>query len=339
MYKSIQLVKYGDAPSAFQFVDANIPDPKPDEVQIEVERFGLNYADVQARKGLYREAPPIPCVLGYEVVGIVTKVGAETSKDWIGKKVVAFTRFGGYSQVVNTQNVAIVEIGDYDANKALCLATQYGTAYYMSRVVTSIHKGDNVLVHAAAGGVGTALIQLLQENGANIIAKVGSDSKIDYLKSQGVEHIINYNKSDYKAEVERILGDKTLDFSFNPAAGSTFKKDWKLLGPTGSLVLFGGSELSKKYGILSQLNFLRKMGLIIPVALMMTSKSIIGVNMLKVADFKPDILQNCLEEVVKLAKEGKLNPQVGAEYKAKDIAEAHAFLGSGKSTGKVVVSF
>ncbi|RFC55898.1 quinone oxidoreductase family protein [Brumimicrobium aurantiacum] len=336
----IQLTQFGKPEEAFSYTELTIPGPQHDEVQIAVERFGINYADVMAREGNYKETPPLPCVLGYEVVGEVTKIGKDCPKALLGKRVVAFTRFGGYSQCVNTKHVAVAEIGDYDGNKALCLATQYVTAFYMSHVATTIQKGDNVLIHAAAGGVGTALIQILKHKGVNIIAKTGSDSKTPYLKALGVNHIVNYNKSDYAEQVKGILKDEILHTSFNPVAGSTFKKDFKLLGLTGTLVLFGGSERSgKKWGILSTLNFVRKMGIVIPIGLMMQAKSIIGINMLKVGDLKPLTLQYCLEEVVRMARNGEVEPQVSAVYSAKEISEAHAFLASGKSTGKVVLEW
>ena len=337
---AIQLVKNGEAENAFKQTTITLPDLKDDEVRIEVESFGINYADVMARNGLYREAPPLPCVLGYEVVGKVVALGKDVPEDLEGKRVVAFTRFGGYSKHAQTKYQGVVEIGDYDGGKALCLATQYVTAFYMSHVATTVQKGDNVLIHAAAGGVGTALIQLLKGKGANIIAKTGSDKKFDYLRDLGVENIINYNKSDYTEQVQKLLKNQRLDVSFNPVAGSTFKKDWRLLGNGGSLVLFGGSERSgKKWGILSTLNFVRKMGIIIPITLMMRSKSIIGINMLKVADYKPFTIQHCLTEVVRLAKDGTLSPQVGASFNASEIDKAHALLESGKSTGKVVLNW
>lgn len=338
--KAIQLVQYGASEKAFAVVDANTPEPASDEVQIEVDYFGINYADVMARNGLYREAPPLPCVLGYEVVGRVVKVGNATSTEIIGKKVVAFTRFGGYSQLVNTKSNAIVEIGDLDETVALALATQYVTAYYMSHIATTIHPGDNILIHAAAGGVGTALIQLLADKDVNILAKVGTEEKKKLLEQEGVKYVINYNKAPYEEQVKEILQDQRLDVSFNPAGGASFKKDWKLLGATGRLLLFGGSERSgKKWGILSDLNFVRKMGILIPIGLMGTSKSMIGVNMLRVADFKPDVLQQCLQAVVKLAQDGKIQPKISEVFEAKDIAEAHELLGSGKSTGKIVVKW
>jgi len=337
---AIQLVKNGDAHQAFEEREITLPSLEDDEVRIEVESFGLNYADVMARNGLYREAPPLPCVIGYEVVGKVVEIGNDTPKELMGKRVVAFTRFGGYSKHVNTKHIAVAVIGEYDGGKALCLATQYVTAFYMSHVATTVQKGDNVLVHAAAGGVGTALIQLLKGKGVTIFAKTGSDSKKKYLEDQGVDHIINYNKHDYADQIQRILKRKRIDISFNPVAGSTFKKDWKLLGNGGSLLLFGGSERSgKKWGILSTLNFVRKMGIIIPITLMMRSKSVIGVNMLKIGDHKPFTMEYCLKSVVEKALNNEIHPRVGASYSADKIADAHAFLESGKSTGKVIVNW
>ncbi|MGM0478704.1 MAG: quinone oxidoreductase family protein [Bacteroidota bacterium] len=337
---AIQLVKNGTSDQAFRESEITLPELEDDEVQIEVESFGLNYADVMARNGLYREAPPIPCVLGYEVVGKVITVGKEAPDELKEKRVVAFTRFGGYAKHVNTKYIAVAEIGDYDSGKALCLATQYVTAFYMSHVATTVQKGDRVLIHAAAGGVGTALIQLLKGRGATIFAKTGSDSKKPYLEDLGVDHIINYNKHDYSDQIQYYLKRERLDISFNPVAGATFKKDWRLLGNGGSLVLFGGSERSgKKWGILSTLNFVRKMGIIIPITLMMRSKSIVGINMLKVGDYKPFTMEFCLKSVVEKALNNEINPKVGASYTADKIAEAHAFLESGKSTGKVVVEW
>lgn len=338
--QAIQLVKYGPAETAFNFTEATPIPLEHDEVEIAVERFGINYADVMARNGLYREAPPLPCVLGYEVVGEITKVGKDSPKELLGKRVVAFTRFGGYSQVVNTKYYAVAPISDLDGNKALCLATQYVTAYYMSEIALYINEGDNILIHAAAGGVGTALIQLMKSKNVNIIAKVGSDNKIAHLKSMGIKHIVNYNKNDYVVEVQAILGDEKLDVSFNPVGGSSFKKDWKLIGPTGKLLLYGGSERSgKKWGILSDLNFVRKMGILIPIGLMGTSKSVIGVNMLRVSEMKPLLLKKCLDAVVALAIKEEIQPHVDKVFKATEIAAAHAYLESGKSVGKVVLEW
>jgi NADPH2:quinone reductase len=338
--KAFLLTKNGKPEDAFELSDVTLPALQNDEVMISVTAFGLNYADVMARNGLYRECPPLPTTIGYEVVGSINAVGNQKYNHLLGKKVVAFTRFGGYAKHVITKTYAFAEIDDYDEHKALCLATQYVTAYYMSYYITTIQENENVLIHAAAGGVGTALIQLLKHKKARIIAKTGSDEKIAYLRDLGIADIINYRKEEYSAACRKLLKNERLDVSFNPVAGATFKKDMKLLGSGGRMILFGGSERSgKKFGFFSTLNFVWKMGMVLPIALMMRSKNILGVNMLKMADNKPIVLQNCLSACVKLALEGKIDPQVGAVYEYTKLADAHAFLESGRSTGKIVVKW
>ena len=336
--KAAVLVKKGSAKEALKIQE--IPDvhPTAEEVRIRVECFGLNYADVMARLGLYDAAPKLPAVVGYEVVGIIDEVGSEVSKDLVGKRVVAFTRFGGYAEFAVTPADACAEIGAMNAAEACAIAVQYATAYYMSWDAINLYEGDKVMIHAGAGGVGTALIQLCKLKGCEIFANAGSDDKLHYMSSQGADHVMNYRKSDYANEISKRSQNIKLQATFNPIAGSTFRKDLKLLGAGGKLLLFGGSERSgKKWGLLSSLNFMRKMGLMIPIGLVMSSKSVLGVNMLNIGDQQPKVLKRCMSEVIKLVKEDKIKPHVGAEFKANQIAEAHAFLESRDSIGKIVV--
>ena len=336
--EAIFLIKKGAAEAAFERRPNNLREITDGEVIIEVEAFGLNYADVMARRGLYREAPPFPCVVGYEVVGTVIETGSSVDSGLKGKRVVAFCRFGGYAKHVITWDYAVVPIGETPAEEAMVLCTQAVTAYYMAEYLTPIHKGEKVLIHAAAGGVGTVLIQLAKRKGAEVFAKIGNENKKQLVLSLGADHVINYNQGDYAEQILKITNGDRLDVSFNPVAGSTFKKDFALLGSGGRIILFGGSEMaSGKFGILSTLNFLRKMGLVIPVGLMMRSKNILGVNMLKIADNRPMVLAECLKAVVELHAAGELKPQVGGIYPVAKIGEAHAALESGKTTGKLTV--
>lgn len=323
---------------AFELKTIELEEPNSGMVTIEIEAFGLNYADVMARKGKYQGAPPRPCTIGYEVVGKVIKTGVDVDQNLLGKRVVAFTRFGGYAKHCNTWDYAVIPVGDEPAGELLALATQGVTAFYMSQYLTPIREGDHVLIHAAAGGVGTILIQLSKLAGAIVYAKVGNDSKLDYVKSLGADYGINYKKADYSTQILKLNPNRKLDVSFNPAAGSTFKKDMKLIGSGGRVILFGASELtSGKWGFLSTLNFVRKMGLLIPALLMQNSKSIIGVNMLEIADQNPEILKRCLHGVVELYRSGKLKPQVGKIYDNGDVYSAHSDMESGQTVGKLVV--
>lgn len=332
------LTKTGAAAEAFDLRTFQIAEPTGHKVLIEVEAFGLNYADVMARRGLYREAPPFPCVVGYEVVGKVIACGPDAKTENLNKRVVAFCRFGGYAKHVITDDYATVAVEDQDPIELLGLCTQAVTAYYMAEYLTPIHSIDRVLVHAAAGGVGSLLIQLAKLKGAEVIAKVGSKDKEQFVRDLGADFVVNYRNSDYAEQLKTYLKGERIDVSFNPAAGSTYKKDMALLGSGGRMILFGGSELAQgKWGIFSKLNFVRKMGLLLPIGLMMRSKNILGVNMLKIADNKPKVLEHCLLAVVKLYSEGKIKPQVGGSYTSDQMAEAHTALESGKTTGKLGV--
>lgn len=336
--KAYFLVKNGAAKDAFDLREVNLPTLAADQLEIKVSAFGLNYADVMARAGLYKECPSLPAVIGYEVVGTVMAQGDRVEGDWIGKRVVAFTRFGGYAQVVRTNFRAVADIGDYPTGKALCLATQYVTAYYMTHVLLHVRPKEWVLVHAAAGGVGIALLDLLKIIGANVIAKVGGAEKKKFLEERGLTHVVDYKAKNYVLFTKSILDGEKLGASFNPVGGSTFKKDFSLIGAGGRLVLFGASEMSgKKWGFFSMLNFARKMGVLMPISLVMTAKSLLGVNMLKIADEHPEVLQYCLKNVVDLAKDGKVQPHVGEEFSHENLAHAHELLAAGKSMGKVVV--
>ena len=336
--EAIVLCRIGPSSKAFEKRIVQLPDLLSDEVRIESEAFGLNYADVMARNGLYKEAPPLPCVLGYELVGIVKEVGINCPKEWIGKRVLAFSRFGGYAKLVQTKVNAIVEIDDLPAEIAMSLSTQGVTAYYMSDFISPIRKNEHVLIHAAAGGVGSLLIQLAKRKGAIVYAKIGSEEKRELALNLGADHVINYKTSDYQAELKKLLGTHLLSASFNPVAGDTIKKDMQFLGPNSRLFLFGGSQMvGGKFGIFSKLKFLFDMGLILPIALMMRSKSLIGVNMLKIADAHPEIIANCLNEVTELYRKNELTTHVGGVYELDQINEAHYFLESGKSMGKITV--
>lgn len=339
--KAVFLKKYGKAETAFEIRETGKPKINTGQLLIKCEAFGLNFADVMARNGMYREAPPLPCVLGYECVGRVEEVADKENEHWLGKRVVAFSRFGAYTEYVCTDSRAVSEIDEStNVAEAAALATQYVTAYYSVYEQANIHEGNKILVHAAAGGVGTAVIQLAKLKNCEIFATTGSSSKFDYLKKQGASHIINYREEDYEKRINEIRGKEKLDASFNSIAGSTTRKDMRLLGAGGKLVIYGAAERSgKKFGILSTLAFVFRMRMIIPVLLMMQSKGVIGVNMLRIADHQPMVLKRCMENVIKLYREGKIKPVSGGEFSVTEIAKAHELLESRKSTGKIVVKW
>jgi NADPH:quinone reductase-like Zn-dependent oxidoreductase len=204
--QAIYLVKNGKPKDAFEFRDIQITEPKDDEVGVIVEASGINFADVVARLGQYQDCPPLPAVIGYEAVGRVERVGKDIKTVQKGDRVLVFTRFGGYSQYVLQKENAIAKISEeMDAGKALALATQYSTAYYACAVATNVLPNETVLIHSGAGGVGTALIQLCKLRNAKIYSTAGSESKLDYLRKQGVDVAINYVKDDFANEIKEPI--------------------------------------------------------------------------------------------------------------------------------------
>lgn len=337
--KAVFLKKYGKAEEAFEIRETAAPEIKPRQALVKVEGFGLNFADVVARNGLYREAPPLPCVLGYEAVGRVEKVGADVDPSWIGKRVLAFTRFGGYAEHVCSDFRGLTEIPeDMPLPVAVAMGTQYATAYYAIMHSLRLMKGDVVLIHAAAGGVGLALVQFALHLGCEIVATAGSQQKLDFLKSLGVHHVINYRETDYAEAARKALGDKRVMATFNSLAGNSMKKDMNLLGSGGTLVCFGGaSRMGKKGGIFATINFLLQTGFMSPLFMMMKSKSLIGINMLKLADYRPELVQHCLRSVIEMYKQGQIKPHSGQEFPVSEIAKAHHLLGERDTIGKIAM--
>lgn len=334
--KAVFLTQKGDASKAFEIKETEAPNPTSIQVKIKVEGFGLNFADVMARQGLYREAPPMPCVLGYDVVGEIIEQGKDVPSNLIGKRVVAMTRFGGYAEYAVTDYRALAEIPqNYPLAEALSLATQYSTAWFCLNEKAGVFEGDKVLVHAAAGGVGVALTQLAKLNGLTVYGTVSSQKKAEFVKANGVDFPIIYTEVNYEEKIQ-----DRLQATFNAVAGNTLKKDMKLLGAGGTLVCFGAaSRTGKKGGFFSNLSLMFSSGFYHPLFLMMRSKSLIGVNMLKIGDFRPVLIQHTLEKVVRLAIDKKINPHSGGVFSVKDIDKAHELLESRNSMGKIAVKW
>jgi len=338
--KAVVLEKFGKSEVAFQLKDVEKPSPKPHEALVKVEAFGLNYADVMARLGLYEDCPPLPAVIGYDVIGRVEAVGNEVNDVAVGDRVVALTRFGGYAEYAVTDARAIAKVSDaIETGVGTALTTQYGTAYYCAEEMARIHEGDHVLIQAAAGGVGTALVQLAKHRGATVYG-TASTHKLDYLREMGVDHPIDYRNTDFEDAVRKIRGKEGIDIAFDSIGGKHVKKAFKLLGSGGRLICYGAASMSDTVkNPIKLLGVAIGFGIYSPISLLKPSKGIIGVNMLRIADDRPNTLKRCLQGVVRLVEDGVLKPKVGGVFKADQIAEAHDLLASRKSIGKIVVEW
>lgn len=337
--KAIYIEKTGTAAKAFEIKNTDIPVPDKREVCIKVECFGLNFADVLARQGLYPDAPPLPSLIGYDVAGYIHAIGSEITEFTVGQRVTALTRFGGYAEYATTMVEGVAVIPDIlDFPTATALATQACTAYFCTDESVKLHKNDRVLIQAAAGGVGSIMVQIAKSKGC-IVYGTASSKKQDFLRELGVDYPIDYTKESFSDKIKENLGDYPgIDVVFDSIGGKSFKQAYKLLSPGGRLVFIGAASQLKngKANIVNTIGMAAGFGIYSPIQLVMSSKALIGVNMLRIADNRPNVFQSVLTDVVALWDEGVIKPHVGKVFPAEEISEAHKFLESRQSMGKVV---
>jgi len=332
------LVRKASANNAFEIRELPIPEVPDNFVLIRVEAFGLNYADVMARKGQYRDAPPMPSVLGYDVVGHIAALGKAVTGHRVGDRVTALTRFGGYAEYAVTDARAAVKISDdMDACAALALATQGATAWYCAEEACTLYENERVIVTAAAGGVGSLLVQLAKRRHTKVYGIVSSESKERIVRDMGADGTLNRSKGDIFAQYQAKEGKKAIDAMFDSAGGSYIKNGIKNLAPGGRIVCYGASQGSNATNIFKLIPFALSFGFYHPAPFLMQCQSLIGVNMLRLADNKPDILKRCIEEPVRLFNEGVLKPLEGRMFSIDDLAEAHEAIEFGKVPGKIGV--
>jgi len=307
---------------------------------IEIRAFGLNSADIFARRGKYQEAPPFPFIPGYEVAGDVVEVGEEVTRFKKGQKVMAVVDFGGYAQYAKAREEATLEIPDsWSYSKGASILVVFVTAYHSLFHTGLLLPGDRVLIHACAGGLGQAALQLALHAKCEVFGTCGSDGKIQLLKEKGVHHPINYKTQDFDAEVKRITNGEGVDIILDAVGGSTFKKDMSILRANGRLIGLGAaSTVDRSIGkTISLIGDVVSMLTISSIDLMIGSKAFIGVNLKQLADHKTKIFLKALIGVMELFEKGAVKVEEPMEIPWEEIGNAHKLLESRKTTGKLVM--
>jgi NADPH2:quinone reductase len=334
------LHKFGSAGDSFLLKELPMPTCGDNEVVIASEAFGLNFADVMARQGLYGDAPPLPCVLGYECVGRIVQVGNKVTAVKIGDRVTAFSRFGSYARFVKTTEQAVVQIPEsWGVVTALACATQGCTAWFAAYETFPVRKGDVAVVMAAAGGVGSVLVQLLKNRGAHVIGVVGSSAKIDYVKALGADDIVIREPGKLGELILAVNHNKKIDIAFDNIGGKTFKELFKIIAPGGRIAGYGAAERLLLRGWWGKYKLGFGFGFYNPVQLLIPSKTMAGINMLRIADKQPALLQECLVQVTGAIEKGTVKVPEGKLFKAAELSAAHEYLESGRSVGKIAVSW
>ena len=314
------------------------PTPRDDEVVIRVRAAGLNFADILARQGLYPDGPPKPCVMGYEVSGVVDSVGKDVNSSFVGKSVVAMTRFGGQSEMIAVKATQMFEKPEQlTFEQAAAIPVNYLTAYALLVVMGSLHEGESVLIHNAGGGVGLAALDIAKKLGA-VTYGTASQGKHKFLTDRGLDHPIDYRNQDWQPQLMQLTNGRGVDLIMDPIGGAHWKKSYNALRHTGRLGMFGVSTASAN-GISGKLKMLKavvQMPRFHPLGLLNKNRGVFGLNLghmwhepEKVALWMRDILRGVDEEWI--------NPHVDQAFSFDDVGKAHRRLEERKNIGKVVL--
>jgi NADPH:quinone reductase-like Zn-dependent oxidoreductase len=341
--RAVVITRHGP-PEALEVRELPDPPVGPGEVRIAVKAAGINFADTLARIGLYPDAPKVPCVVGYEVAGEIESVGDGVDSHKVGDRVVAGTRFNGQAELVTVaadQALALPKKLSFEEGAAF--PVNYATAYAALVVMGGLKQGERLLIHAAAGGVGTAATQVARGIGAEIFG-TASASKHDAIREQGVEHPIDYRSLDFEQEVRKITGGEGVDVIMDALGPTTFRKDYRLLRPGGRLIMYGLSEVqsgSGKRDIPAVLRSLARMPLATmpwwkSLGVMNENKGVFGLNMLAWWDREGSI-QRVTEPLLEGLEKGELKPVVAEVFPFDRAPDAHRFIEERRNVGKVVL--
>jgi len=316
------------------------PDPQPaqGEVVVRVRAAGLNFADILSRQGLYPDSPPKPCVMGYEVSGVVEQVGADVDTELVGQAVVAMTRFGGQSELVAVKATQIFEKPNaLTFEQAAALPVNYLTAYALLVVMGSLHSGESVLIHNAGGGVGLAALDIAKKIGAQTFG-TASPSKHQFLKERGLDHPIDYRGRDWLPELQQLTDGRGVDLVIDPIGGKHWKKSYAALRHTGRLGMFGVSTASAN-GLAGKFNLLKAVlqtPWFHPFPLLNKNRGVFGLNLGHMWH-EPEKVAVWMLEILRGVDEGWIRPYVDRTFSFAETGYAHTYLEERKNIGKVVL--
>lgn len=321
--KIIKFEEYG-GPEVLQFVEAEKPDFSDREVIVEVKAIGINYADTARREGKYVVPTELPYVPGSEVAGVIVEVGRDVTKFQKGDRIVALIGSSGYAEYAAVNENVLTKIPEgVDFDQAVALPLQGLSAYHILKTMGRIEKGETVLIHAAAGGVGAIAVQLARIFGAEkIIATASTEEKLFHAQKMGATHLVNYTEEGWVEKIKTLTDGKGVDLALEMVGGEVFNQTLKCLAPFGRLVVFGAAS-----GKQSSFN---------PGQLMRKNQSIIGFFLPQIMRY-PELFQKSFGELLAYMKSGELVLTIGGIYPLSEAAKAHESLQGRKTIGKLVL--
>jgi NADPH2:quinone reductase len=310
--KAIQITGFG-GPEVMNLLE--LPDPVvgADEVLLDVTAIGINYADTHQTENSYLSPQTLPMIPGIEVVGTNG-----------GKRYLATVSSGGYAQKAVAHKSSLIAIPDTVTDQqALCMLVQGTTAWHLLKTMGHIEKGQSVVVHAAAGGVGTIAIQLAKMWGAKVIAVTSSSTKGELAKSLGADVLVDANAEELGKAIRDANGGRGVDLVLEMVGGKTFDQSLLALGTFGKLITFGMASRTAPTPVH-------------PGALMHGSKTISGFWLANCFG-KKELLNDVIEELFQLIADGKLKPVIGATFPLSQAADAHKSMLARESVGKIAL--
>lgn len=319
--KAVVFEKLG-GPEVLKIGEVAKPEVQPGTVLIKVRAAGINFADTLFCKGQYIMQPKLPDTPGVEAAGEIEAVGAGVTNFKPGQRVTAMgsKMYAEYAIAPATQVLPIPDSISFEHGAAF--PVQVLTAWHMLHTAHQAGPGQTVLVHSAAGGVGIVAVQIAKAAGARVIGTVSSASKAALAKEYGADDVINYATQDFAAEANRLTGGRGVDLILDAVGATTMEKGISCLAPFGHLILYGRAG-----GPPEPLNLFR---------LIDKSTKVSGFTLYTVAGV-PEVMRRGIEESFKLIAERKLKLLVGKSFPLAQAAEAHKFMASRQSTGKLVL--
>jgi NADPH:quinone reductase-like Zn-dependent oxidoreductase len=310
------------------------PDPVagPGQIVIDVAAAGVNFADAMATMGFYRDAPKPPCVLGYEVAGTVAGLGPGVDDFQVGQRVMAATHFGGYASAVAVDAGNAIALSDsLSFEQGAAIPVHYATAWTALLGYGSLRRGERVLIHAAAGGVGIAATQIARRFGAEIWG-TASPGKHDQILGFGVEHPLDYTRAGWERGLPKF------DLVMDAIGGRSFRTSYDLLAPGGRLVMFGASSVisGDRRNLVAALRMVTRLPRFNVLKQMSDSKAVIGLNLLTLWDAR-GTLEPWLAPLHELLDDGTIQPVVAGMFDFDHAADAHRMLIKRRNVGKVVL--
>jgi NADPH:quinone reductase-like Zn-dependent oxidoreductase len=349
--KQIWITKAG-GPEVLEVRESDNPVPAPGEVLVEVKAAGVNFADIMARFGIYPDAPRIPCVVGYEVAGIVVSRGPALSPQSVGgrpgagdhdelqpgDRVLAMTHFGGYSSMVAVPESQVFRLPDeMGFAEAASIPVNFFTAYLAAIRIANVQQGERILIHNAGGGVGTAAIQLANRAGATVYG-TASAWKHDRLRELGAHELIDYRSHDWVRELLRRTNGAGVHAILDPIGGKNLRKDLRVLAPLGRLVSFGltAPVRNGRKSMLGAAMALLRMPRPHLLSMISNNWSMAGLNLAHLWS-EIDRLRAVGDAVLHAYAEGHVKPVIAAEVGFSDAGQAHRMMQERKNIGKIVL--